>query len=140
MAAPILLATDGSDDARRAAERAVALAGERGVPLHVLCVVDRRVHDEPGLSSTELVTMEVETHGHDCVAEVSRMAERAGVEVAGDFRHGVPHELVLEYADETDAGAIVIGEHGDHDRHLGGVGRRLVAESDREVIVVGAEG
>jgi nucleotide-binding universal stress UspA family protein len=139
MAATVLLATDGSEYARRAAGRAIDLAGEHGATLHVLCVVDRRVLDEPGLSSVESATVEAEDHGHDCVTEVSRMAHDAGVDVEGVVRHGIPHELILEYADEIDAVAIVLGEHGDHRNHLGGAGRRVVTGSDREVVVVGLE-
>jgi nucleotide-binding universal stress UspA family protein len=138
MARTVLLATDGSEHARRAAERAVDLAAAREATLHVLCVVDRRVVDEPGLSSAETVTIAVEDRGHDCVAEVSRTADRAGVAVEGVHRHGVPHEVVLEYADEVDAETIVLGEHGDHAEHLGGVGRRIVEGTDREVLVVDA--
>ena len=136
----ILLATDGSEHARRAAERAIELASDRGATLHVLCVVDRRVHGEPGLGTEELSTIAAEDHGHDCVAEVGRMASDRAISVEGDVRHGVPQDLILEYAEEIDAGAIVIGEHGDHTEHLGGVGRTIEAESPREVVVVALEG
>lgn len=64
------------------------------------------------------------------------MARGSGVEVEGTHRHGVPHELILEYADDVDAVTIVVGQHGDHTKHLGGVGRRVAEESDREVVVV----
>lgn len=43
----ILLATDGSEDARRAAEYAIDLARERDAVLHVLRAVDRWTLDEP---------------------------------------------------------------------------------------------
>jgi len=132
----ILLATDGSEYARAAAQHAVDLASEEGASLHVLCVVDKRVLSEPAFSSAEYETIEAEDHGHDCVKEVSRLAEGTGVAVEGDVRHGIPSELIMEYADEVGADRIVIGEHGEHDEHLGGVGRELVKASDREVIVV----
>jgi len=132
----ILLATDGSEDAHAAAERAVELATERDASLHVLCVVDKRKLSEPTLSSMEYETIQAEDHGHECVTEVSRMAEEAGITIEGDVRHGVPPELIAEYADEIDADMIVIGEHGDHAEHLSGVGRQLVETSDREVVVV----
>ncbi|MEF8871799.1 MAG: universal stress protein [Haloarculaceae archaeon] len=132
----ILLATDGSEYARKAAQHAVDLAAEEGASLHVLCVIDERKLSEPAFSSTEYETIEAEDHGHDCVKEVSKMAEGTGITVEGDVRHGVPSELILEYAAEIGADRIVIGEHGEHDEHLGGVGRTLVEESDREVIVV----
>ena len=133
----ILLATDGSDPARAAERRAVELARERGDRLHVLCVVDRRTNDEPSLSSAELRTIAAEDEGHRCVRSVRRLAgEETPVE--GAVRHGIPHELILEYADALDVDAIVLGEHGDHRRHLGGVARRVRRETDREVVVAEA--
>ena len=134
----ILLATDGSAAARGAERRAVDLARDRGAHLHVLCVVDRRTNDEPSLSSAELRTIRAEDEGHRCVRSVRELAGD-GAPVEGVVRHGVPHELILEYADELDVDTIVLGAHGDHSRHLGGVARRVARETDREVVVVDAD-
>jgi nucleotide-binding universal stress UspA family protein len=136
MGATILLATDGSEHAHRAADWAIEIADERDGMLHVLCVVDRRVVDEPGLSSAEAVTIEAEDHANEYIGDVCQRAEAEEVAASGETRHGIPHELILEYASELDADCIVIGEHGEH---LGGVGEQVIAESDREVAVIGAE-
>jgi nucleotide-binding universal stress UspA family protein len=133
----ILLATDGSEHARRAARRAVDEAAEREATLHVLCVVDRRRMAEPALSAGELATIEAEDHGHDAIALVRELAAGTGVTVAGRTCHGVPHEEILDYAAEVDASVIVVGAHGEHDDHFGGVGRAVAAAADREVLVVG---
>ena len=140
--AGVLLATDGSEHARKAAERAVEIASNRDVPLTVLCVVDRRVHGEPGLSASELTSIEAEDVGHDCVAEVRQMVADRKVEVAvdGAVRHGIPEDVILEAAAEDDVDVIVIGEHGNHTKHLGGVGRRLVRDSPYDVEIVTLEG
>ena len=135
----ILLATDGSEYASHAARRAIELAAEREAALSVLCVVDRRVQSEPALSSSELATIEAEDHGHDCVKSVAKMVGDRAVPVEGEVRHGIPQELILDYAEEIDADTIVVGEHGDHSEHLGGVARALKAESSREVVVVELE-
>jgi nucleotide-binding universal stress UspA family protein len=66
------------------------------------------------------------------------MAEARGVSVAGDTRRGTPEDVILAYADEVDADLVVIGEHGDHDEHFSGVGRRVNDASTREVVVVEA--
>jgi len=58
----ILLATDGSADARQAAREALDLAEERDATLHVICVVDERRFDDPALSSAELATIYAEDH------------------------------------------------------------------------------
>lgn len=134
----VLLATDGSEHARRAAEHAVDLAAERGLPLHAICVVDQRKFSDPALSSAELATVYAEDHADLTVDEVVAMAAERDVTAHGETRHGVPHEVILGYADEVDASVIVIGEHGDHREHLSGVGRGVSKRTDRDVVVVGA--
>ena len=135
----ILLATDGSEYASHAASRAIELADERDATLYVLCVVDRRVQSEPALSSSELATIEAEDHGHECVKSVTKMVGDRAIPVEGEVRHGIPEELILDYADEIGAATIVVGEHGDHSEHLGGVARALEENSNREVVVVELE-
>jgi nucleotide-binding universal stress UspA family protein len=71
-------------------------------------------------------------------SEYARRAAERGVPVEGVTRHGVPHEVIFEYAGEVDADVIVIGEHGDHADHFAGVGRRVRERAGRAVVVVGA--
>lgn len=132
----ILVPSDGSEYAEEAARQAIALATEHGAALHVLSVVDRRVHDEPGLSSEELVTIEAEDLYHDCVSELRDRAATVGIDVECAVRHGIPHEAIAEYAEEIDADVILVGAHGDHHTHLGGIGRKVRRATDREVRVV----
>ncbi|WP_435348855.1 universal stress protein [Haloarchaeobius sp. HRN-SO-5] len=134
----ILLATDGSEYARQAARHAIELADEDGATLHVICVVDQRRFDDPALSSAELATIFADEHAAVCVEEVTKMAADTAVAVDGDIRHGVPHEVILDYADEVDADVIVVGEHGEHEEHFSGVGRKVADTADREVVVVEA--
>ncbi|WP_435345842.1 universal stress protein [Haloarchaeobius sp. HRN-SO-5] len=135
----ILLATDGSEYARTAAAHAIELAEEEGATLHVICVVDQRRFDDPALSSAELATIYADEHADVSVREVKQMASHTDVTVAGDTRHGIPHEIIVAYADEVDADLIVVGEHGAHEEHFSGVGRKVDELSDREVVVVEAE-
>lgn len=132
----VLLATDGSDDDRTAARQAVDLARQEGADLDVLCVVDRRKYNEPAYSSDELVTIQTEDRGQAYIEAVTALAADAGVEVAGEVCHGVPHETILEHADAVDADLIVVGEHESHARHVGGIRRRAPREADRNVVVV----
>jgi len=132
----VLLATDGSEYATRAARRAIRVARERDATLHVLCVVDRRKLEEPALGSGELATIAAEDHGRECVALVRELAGGTDVTVEGRTCHGVPPDEILDYAEQIDASVIVVGEHGEHDTHFGGVGRAVTDRADREVIVV----
>jgi nucleotide-binding universal stress UspA family protein len=134
----ILLATDGSEYARIAADRAIEIAAENDARLHVVCVVDRGKFSEPALSSAELETIYAEDHAAMCVADVAEMAAEYDVSVQGDTRHGIPHEIILAIAEDVDADLIVVGGHGDHTKHFSGVGEKTRQRSDREVLVVEA--
>ncbi|RCU48126.1 universal stress protein [Haloplanus salinus] len=134
----ILLATDGSEYARRAAREALDIAERRDAALHVICVVDERRFGDPALSSAELATIYAEDHAAVSVDEVIEMAEHRSVVVEGDTRHGIPHEVIVEYAAEVDADTIVVGEHGDHEEHFSGVGRHVSEQTDRDVVVIEA--
>lgn len=135
----VLLATDGSEYARHAAEHAIALAKERDATLHVLCVVDRRSLKEPALSSEELMTVLVEDHCRDEIEAVVSMARDEGVPVEWSSRHGVPHEVIESYAADVGAGVIVVGHHGQRGEHCGGVRRRLLEHTAREVVLPPSE-
>jgi nucleotide-binding universal stress UspA family protein len=132
----ILAAVNSSKHSQQAVEEALAVASEHDATLHVLGVVDRQRHDEPGLGTGELVTIEAEDQYNEFLKGLKQRAQQADVVLECDVQHGVPHKCILEYADEIDADVIFLGQHGDHRTHIGGVGRRLVAESDREVRVV----
>lgn len=136
----VLLATDGSEYARRAAGRAIELAAEHEERLYVICVVDERRFVESALGSAELATIYAQDDASLSVREVTEMAERNGVSVEGATRHGTPHEVILDYADEVDADVVLMGAHGAHDVHLSGVREKVLEESDREVRIVEPEG
>lgn len=69
-------------------------------------------------------------------AQVGRVLGRSGPAVDLRIEAGSPHSMVLEVADEIDAGLIVIGS-GSHDQgaSLGGVGERIVRHAPGPVLV-----
>jgi nucleotide-binding universal stress UspA family protein len=93
------------------------------------------------------MTMLVEDHCRDEIEAVSSMAREAvssmareaGVPMEWDSRHGVPHEVIAEYADAVDADCVVVGHHGQPAEHCGGVRRRLLERLNREVVVAPPE-
>lgn len=134
----ILAAVNSSEDSDLAVEEAIEFAREHDAALHVLGVVDRWKHDEPVLGIGELVTIHTEDRYNEFLIDVSKQAVLADVEIDCVVRRGVPEECILEYADEIDADVIFVGQHGDHSVHVGGVGRHILEESNREVRVVEA--
>ncbi len=131
-----LVTTDGSGYADKAVKEALKQAKQEKADLYVLSVVDQQVLEEPGLSAAELVTIETEDKYHECMEEIKKKASDEGIDIECEIRHGVPHELILKYADEIDADVIFMGLHGDSGSHLGGVGERVVEKTDKDVEVV----
>lgn len=140
MYSTILVATDGSEQARAAVEEAVDLAREHDATLHLLAVVDERVCGRPALGTAELVTAETADRFERALRAARRRGEAAGLAVESTLTYGEPAERIRAYAAEIDADLIVLGEHGDHRGRVGGVGRAVIEETDRAVRVVEQRG
>jgi nucleotide-binding universal stress UspA family protein len=123
----ILLATDGSEHARRAARAAVELARKTGSELHV-------VHVGPAIPSvfayTELDPARIEEEARKKLAEEVRSIEESGGAVAeGHVLLGTPAESIVSLAEEIGAGLIVVGSRG-----LGGLRRALMGSVSESVV------
>ena len=112
---PIVLATDGSPAALAATDEAIQLADALGARLVVVGVEHVTI---PGYGYygygevyDELIT---QTHEHleRVVADVSHLAEEAGVGCETFVLKGEPDEVICEIAQKRDARLIVIGSHG----------------------------
>jgi nucleotide-binding universal stress UspA family protein len=132
----LFVAVGGTENARRAADRAIDAAVERDGQLHCLSVVDNRVRGEPGLSTAELSTIDAEDRGHAFLDAVASDARNAELRVTHRVAHGVPKDLVAEDAETVDADVVVVGERATHKDHLGGVARRIADATARDVIPV----
>lgn len=130
----ILVPTDDSDHAIRAAEHAAALANAFDAAIHVVTVVDLNEAAGPfsagGLSEAEIE--ELKDERTDAISDLE-----SAIEVPGDLRTAVvtgrPGESILEYADDHGIDLIAMGTHG-----RSGV-RRAVAGSVAEHVVRGAD-
>lgn len=139
----ILLATDAGVASENATAHAVELAAAHDATLHVLYVVDSDVYS--AYSGDEYVDeAEGPEHGLEEVGEEALDAVRAraaevGVDTVEELRHGVPHEEVVEYADEADVDVLVLGTKRRPDEYrslLGSVTDRVVRMADQPVLVV----
>ncbi|MFC4246869.1 universal stress protein [Natribaculum luteum] len=107
----ILLPTDGSDEAKQAADHAIDLAEKYDATLDVLSVVDTRAYDTEGITS--VVIDGLEERGRRAVDEFAEMASDHGLErVETAVERGIPSETILEYVDEHDVDLIVMATHG----------------------------
>ncbi len=143
--AKILLATDGSEEASRAARMAAALAEKTGSELHVAYVEPLPDH---------YALPEAVTYGPDLRSEVRERADREAIEklaveverlkemgdVAGSHaRIGRPDKEISHLAEEIGAGLIVVGSkgHGLVRRTLmGSVSNSVVRHAHGPVLVV----
>lgn len=136
----VLIPTDGSEGAKRGVEYAIDIAGKYGATVHTLYVVDERTYGgTPALSSDELFLEELEKRGEEALDEIEAEAVELDLEVVRACKRGVPHEVILEYADEHDVDLIVMGRHGrgEHGHpHIGSCTDRVVRLAEIPVLPV----
>lgn len=134
----ILIPTDGSDEAMKAAEHGIDLASELGATVHTLYVMDL-----PGVpralsirDDEEAVREEYEQYGQTVTNAVCEMADDAGVECVTAIRSGSVREEIVRYADEEDADVIVMGTEyrGTFGGLLGTVSEKVVRTASVPVI------
>jgi nucleotide-binding universal stress UspA family protein len=121
----ILLPTDGSEDAVRAAEAASDLAKKSGAELHVVHVW----HDVRGFAH-DFVKRELRRQGQEILDEQVERIRASGGEVAKTYlRRGRTSNEVITLCKEIDAGLLVVGSRG-----LGTVQRILMGSQSEEIV------
>jgi nucleotide-binding universal stress UspA family protein len=119
----ILLATDGSEEARIASRMAAGIAEGTGSELHLVYVAgtggaDPRLYEQMRRSSRALLD------------EQARKMRDAGAKVAKKhLRNGRPEQEIVALAEELGAGLIVMGGRG-----LGGMKRALMGSVSDSVV------
>jgi nucleotide-binding universal stress UspA family protein len=132
----ILLATDASEDAHRAAQMASDLANVSGSELHVLHIGNMKdFHIAPGAEQTFASRSgsygELQEKAEKRLEEAVRQVEEAGGTVAqAHMRMGDPDGEILRFCDEQGGfGLIVMGSRG-----LGPIKRRLMGSVSESVV------
>ncbi|MFB6092835.1 MAG: universal stress protein [Haloquadratum sp.] len=138
----ILIATDGSDPARAAANEAITLADECEATLYSLYVLDG-VEPPPWLDDPELEPG-IDTKAGRALQSVESVAEDRGfgTEIVESVVRGDTATAIIEFAKEHDIDLVVMGTHGRTglDRLLiGSVSERVVRESPIPVVTVSAD-
>ncbi|SFS88142.1 universal stress protein [Halostagnicola kamekurae] len=139
----VLLPTDMSPGVDRAIEHAIDAAERYDAELHVLYVVDADAYssypDDEYVHEFEGLEHALEQAGRDAVESILDRASAAGIETESAIRHGIPHEEILEYADEGGTDLTIVGtknRSGDYRRLLGSVAERVTRLSDDPVTIV----
>ena len=130
----ILLAFDGSTEAKAAARAAVEIAGGTGSELHILYVLRTEPYiPHLGPEIWEGWEATLERAKRDAGSWIAGQAKRMGAEVArvaeAHLAFGEPDEEIVKLSEELDAGLVVIGSRG-----LGGVRRALMGSVSDSVV------
>jgi nucleotide-binding universal stress UspA family protein len=136
----ILVPTDGSEAARRAASEAIDLASTFDATLHVVYVIDESAGNLLLSTSMAKSIDSMTKQGREAVAAVEEMGDAADVAVATKVARGMQiHETIVEYARENDVGLIVMGTSGRRgvEHLLGSTTERVLSIAEVPVLSVG---
>lgn len=131
----VVVAVDGSDEARNAARHGVGLARRFDATVHAVHVLDRRTLRVGTGGADDRLRRRAET----VLSDATALASDHGVAVESVLEEGVPARAVVDVADEVGADLIVAGQRGSRgvaDRLLGSVTEGVLAGSDVPVLVV----
>jgi nucleotide-binding universal stress UspA family protein len=136
----ILVPTDGSKAAKRAADQAIAIATETGATLHALYVMDMGdasfVATPSDIAETKA---RMERKGRTFLEELEARAAEADLECTTESISGIPDDEIVAYAREHDVDLIVMGKRGrsDPDKMLvGSTTKRVIGRSEIPVRAV----
>ena len=130
----ILLATDGSDEAKRATEAAVELSKDTGSEVHVAYVLPAPAqligHHLYSDETRESLIGGAEREAERFLKEQAERIVSDGAKVVEThLRSGDPDKEILRLAEALDVGLIVIGSRG-----LGAVSRALMGSVSDSVV------
>ncbi|KTG13376.1 universal stress protein [Haloferax profundi] len=131
----VVVPTDGSDAAMRAAEHGLEIAERYGAHVHVVYVVDTTTYgfqDAP----RSIVGL-LKRGGERAVDELAEEARDRKLPVTTDVLRGVPENEILAYATGVDADVITMGTRGRSagtERFLGSTTARIVARAEMAVL------
>jgi len=112
----ILVATDGSKRAKRAAEHAIELAKQDDATIHALYVMDMGDAAFVAIPDDIAETRgRLEKKGAKFVDAIEELAVAAGIECTTAVKSGIAPERIVEYAEENDIDLIVMGKRGRSD-------------------------
>lgn len=137
----ILAATDGSEAALHAGERAVGLAGFLGAKLYVLYVVDEDEAFRAGIHYGEAMR-ELAAFGRRVTSRISGLAERIGVEHEEVVTAGDPARTIVAVAEDVGADYVLMGAVGSSrlgNAIFGSVSEEVLRHADRTVLLVGGK-
>ena len=134
----ILLATDGSEHSKRAAENAIHIATcTEGSKIEVVYVVDADRAKSDVLSNWNSV--DVNDSRKQRMKDVEEKAKEAGVSYEIKVLHGEPGPAIVEYVNKNEIDVVVIGSRGlsgIQEFVLGSVSHKVAKRANCPVLIV----
>jgi nucleotide-binding universal stress UspA family protein len=134
----ILLASDGSEHSKRAAENAVHIAQcSEGSTIEVAYVVDVDRAKSDVLANWN--SAEVNDSRKERMKEVENQAKKAGVNYVIKILHGEPGPAIVDYVNKNQFDIVVIGSRGLNGLQefvLGSVSHKVAKRANCPVLIV----
>ncbi|MFP4655833.1 MAG: universal stress protein [Methanohalobium sp.] len=139
----ILIATDGSENSKKAVESGVELASCTGAETHAVYVVSThsRIGGIPqrGADWIKNVRFDLEEEGKKALEDVKKVGEERGVDVKTAILDGHPSDEIINFAEKNGVDLIIVGTLGKTGINrflLGSVAQNVVTHAKGKVLVV----
>lgn len=132
----VVVPTDGSDAAERAADRALSVAERYDADVRAVYVVDTTTYGYE--DAPRSIVGLLKEGGSRAVEDVASEAREREVQVSTAVLRGAPEESLLQYADGAGADLVAMGTRGrgGDDRLLGSTTARVVRRSRTPILTV----
>ena len=138
----IVIATDGSENTRRAISYGIKFAKFSGATVHALHVIDTSSLSQSWTVGWETMYEIQKSEGQKAISKVKEYGEASEVDVKEVFLEGHPSSEIIDYAENNDIDLIVMGTLGKTGLNrflLGSVAEKIVRNSKVPVLVVRSE-
>jgi len=130
----ILLATDGSEAAKFAAQAAVELAKPCGSTVYAICVAEVPLFAAEFVETLPQVIDAIEKRYEQALNDVKEMADKAGVKCEKiSYTGPEPYKYIIDEAIKNSVDLIILGKKGVM---LGAVGKKVIGNAPCKVLVV----
>ena len=135
----ILVATDGSPDAKAAAVHALELADRYDATVHALSVIESPAAYDNAIVDPETVRRNLRGRAEAAVGDVRREATARGTTIETSIVEGSPGEEIAAAVEREDVDLVVLGARGRSafkTMVLGSAAERALYEIDAPVVIV----
>ncbi|WP_292377640.1 universal stress protein [Methanosarcina sp. UBA289] len=137
----ILIATDGSETAKEAADFGMEMVGCSGAKVYAVYVIETTPYRSVPLDQiwSKETLDEFERVGHEATSYIEKIGKSVGAEVESRVLKGNPAEKILSFAEDNNIDMIIVGSLGKsgYERVLvGSVSDKIIRHAKVPVLVV----